>query len=87
MGGSAGSPLTVGDAAQLPAQAIDPVLGGSQAMLQILMHIAILLSLRPGSPPGQKRQRLRKTQSVRPGFPSNRGDFVIRILFLLPVLP
>jgi hypothetical protein len=21
------------------------------------------------------------------GFPSNRGDFVIRILFLLPVLP
>jgi len=29
----------------------------------------------------------RKRTIIRLGFPSNRGDSVIRILFLLPVLP
>jgi hypothetical protein len=31
-------------------------------------------------------KRLQENEQLR-GFPSNRGDFVIRILFLLPVLP
>ena len=41
----------------------------------------------PSASRARRERRSRRRAGRCPGFPSNRGDFVIRILFLLPVLP